>query len=106
MANIKNGKGVVNESSDSNKNKNKTTIRIMAVCAMVLALIYIVLPYDFDDTLIGRIDDFMLFMSAFCFVYSQFLSEVKARAKVLLNLMSLVFCVLWVIIYIALLLFM
>lgn len=102
MKEIMNGKGIVNEITGEKKCKNKKMMRFAAICSMIFAVLYIVLPYDFDGTILGRLDDFMLFMAAFCFLYSQFLGEMKMRAVTLLNVVSLFFCILWVITYVIL----
>lgn len=76
-------------------------MRIVAIALLLAATVYLVLPFDFDDGIKGRIDDFMFFMSAFCFVYAQFMGINTVRAIVILKLLSAIFCflgALWLII--------
>lgn len=72
-------------------------MRTFAVIAMILAIVYIIMPIDFDGPLIGIIDDFFIFMAAFCFCQSQFINPSKISAKRSLNIISLIFLILGVI---------
>ncbi len=66
-------------------------MRTIAVIAMILAIVYIIMPIDFDGSIIGIIDDFFMFMAAFCFCQSQFMNEAKISARRSLNFIALVF---------------
>lgn len=92
---IKNPKSVIN---DSINNKKDTLLykKLFSVFYFILSIIYVVVKIDFDETLIGMLDDFFIFMSSFCYMYAQFLKG-SIKAIVLLKLVSLVFCFLGVV---------
>lgn len=92
---IKNPKSVIN---DSINNKKDTLLykKLFSVFYFILSIIYVVVKIDFDETLIGMLDDFFIFMSSFCYIYAQFLKG-SVKAIVLLKLVSLVFCFLGVV---------
>ena len=92
--NIKNPKSVINDSIN-NKNDNTIYKKVLSIILFILAIIYVIIKVDFDTSLIGMLDDFFIFMSSFCYMYSQFL-KVKIKATILLKLVSLVFCFLGV----------
>lgn len=58
----------------------------------VISIIYIVVPNDYDTSVVGYIDDFMFFMSAFCLLYAGFVDKYKVRSVVLLKMLSALFC--------------
>lgn len=81
--------------------KHQTLMKSLAVVSMILAVVYIIMPVDFDGPIIGILDDFLFFMAAFCFCQAQFISTAKASAKRMLNLLALVFLLLgalWVLV--------
>ena len=39
---------------------------------IILALAYLIMPIDYDGPVIGFVDDFFVFMAAFCFAFAQF----------------------------------
>ncbi len=92
---IKNPKSIIN---DSINNKKDTLLykKLFSVFYFILSIIYVVVKIDFDETLIGMLDDFFIFMSSFCYMYAQFLKG-SVKAIVLLKLVSLVFCFLGVV---------
>lgn len=93
MTAIKNPKQVVEEATITNKGYS-LGLRILSVTLIVLSIVYIIMPLDYDGPVIGIIDDFMFFMAAFCFMYSQFLNRRKKASIGLLKLISLCFLVL------------
>lgn len=74
-----------------NSNNNSATAKWLAMAAMVLAIIYIIMPIDFDGPAIGIIDDFFFFMAAFCLCQSCFISSEKKTARRSLRRLSLIF---------------
>lgn len=66
-------------------------MKCFGVFALFLSIGYLIAKFYFDETLLGRADDFLFFMSAFCFMYAQFMSIKNVRAIVLLKLLSLIF---------------
>ena len=92
--NIKNPKSVINDSIN-NKNDNIIYKKVLSIILFILSIIYVIIKVDFDTSLIGMLDDFFIFMSSFCYMYSQFLN-MKIRAAVLLKMVSLVLCFLGV----------
>ena len=66
-------------------------MKVLSIASILFAIIYIVMPIDFDGPIIGIIDDFFVFMAAFCFCQAQFLKPEKYKAKHLLNLIALIF---------------
>lgn len=71
--------------------------KLVSVLLMVLALVYIILPIDYDGPVIGYIDDFFLFMAAFCYFICQFAESIRPDTRKLLNMLSIIFCVLGII---------
>lgn len=67
-------------------------MRILSLLLFLMSIAYIIMPYDCDGTVIGYADDFMFFMSAFCFMYAQFMDRYKIKPIVLLKMLSVVFC--------------
>ncbi len=72
-------------------------MRTLAVIAIILAIVYIIMPIDFDGPMVGIIDDFFIFMAAFCFCQSQFISPSKISARRSLSIISLIFLILGII---------
>ena len=69
----------------------------VSILLMVLALAYIVLPLDYDGPAIGYIDDFFLFMAALCYFICQFSESIQPRTRKLLNIISIILCILGII---------
>lgn len=97
-------KDVVNGMAVCKEGGNKLP-KILSVLFFILAVIYLVLPWDYDDAIVGMADDFLLFMAAFCYMYSQFIGKGKGRAVLLLRMLSFVFCLLAAIAFILLVFF-
>lgn len=70
---------------------SNTGMKWLSIVLLILSIVYIIVPFDYDETIIGRADDFFLFMSAFCFMYAQFLRN-RISPYVLLKMLSAVFC--------------
>ena len=79
--------------ADNRKTKNNNVSKIVSVLLFVLAIVYLILPYDFDKGIVGKVDDFFFFMAAFCNMYANFLEENKLRIILLLKVISGAFCV-------------
>lgn len=83
-----------------------TTLRIAAVVYMILAIVYLVVPVDFDRVgWLGYVDDFFLFMSAFTFLNGSFQKAERAFIRRQLYVLSAVFfvlCPIWLLILSAL----
>lgn len=84
----------VAETEMKHKYLSSRTMKCIGVIVLLVAIVYLILPFDYDETLKGRVDDFMFFMSAFCFMYAQFMNINNVRAIVLLKFISAVFCLL------------
>ncbi len=67
-------------------------MKIFSILILILSIVYIIVPIDYDGTIIGYIDDFMFFMSAFCFVYAHFVNNYSTSSGVLLKMFSVIFC--------------
>lgn len=74
--------------------KSFVWLRLLSLLSIVVAILYLIYPGDYDNGIIGRIDDFLFFMSAFCFAYSQFIDNMHARASIILAVVSILFCLL------------
>ena len=81
---------VIIEQTEVKKHKNKW-LPLLSIILVLIAVAYLIMPYDYDHNLVGKIDDFMFFMSAFCFLYSQFMSKYKVKAALILKMLSVVF---------------
>lgn len=66
----------------------------LAVAAVLLSIVYIVMPIDFDGPIIGIFDDFFFFMAAFCFCQSRFISSKRVAARRALSKCAIVFATL------------
>lgn len=66
-------------------------MRAFSVIFFVLSIIYVVVPVDYDGTIIGYIDDFMFFMSSFCLLYASFMNKYNVHSVVLLKMLSALF---------------
>lgn len=67
-------------------------MRVFSLIFFVVSIIYVVMPIDFDTSIVGYIDDFMFFMSAFCLLYAGFVDKYRVRSVVLLKMLSALFC--------------
>lgn len=93
---ISNPKQVVDDMTGTNSRRSVGMISL-SLLLFLLSIVYIVMPIDYDGPIVGVVDDFLLFMSAFCFMYSQLLSPVKLVAKTMLKMISLIFLLLGVV---------
>ena len=84
-----NGRTII-EQTEVKKHKNKW-LSLLSIILILIAVAYLIMPYDYDHNIVGKIDDFMFFMSAFCFLYSQFMSKYKVKAALILKMLSVVF---------------
>lgn len=85
----------------TDKQHKNTTLRWLAVLFILAAIAYLVMPIDYDGPIIGFIDDFFVFMSAFCFTFSQFSKKVNKLVRRQLYTFSisfLVLAILWIVI--------
>ncbi len=85
----------------TDKQHKNTTFRWLAVLFILAAIAYLVMPIDYDGPIIGFIDDFFVFMSAFCFTFSQFSKKVNKLVRRQLYTFSisfLVLAILWIVI--------
>ena len=104
MFDKKNGyKYIVKESEKPQKN---TWDKVLAITMLVLAIAYLIMPIDYDRGVIGRLDDFFIFMTAFCYLYASFFSGSNLRVAMLLKVISCVFAMLGAFTLLALSLFM
>lgn len=78
-------------------NSRQFWLKALAVFLLILSIIYIIVPIDFDGPIWGIFDDFFFFMSGFCFCQGQFLSSRKQHAKQPLNKVALVFLILGIV---------
>ena len=66
--------------------------RIIAVVLLILAIAYIIMPYDFDDLgILGYADDFFLFMAAFTYMQCTFQRPERHFLRRQLSMLSVVF---------------
>lgn len=85
----------------TDKQHKNATLRWLAVLFILAAIAYLVMPIDYDGPIIGFIDDFFVFMSAFCFTFSQFSKKVNKLVRRQLYTFSisfLVLAILWIVI--------
>lgn len=86
--------------------KNKTWSKILSIIYIILAVAYLIMPVDYDINIIGKLDDFFIFMSAFCYLYSSFFSASNLKVAMMLKVISCVFAMLGAFTLLALSLFM
>lgn len=70
---------------------------------MILSVAYLIMPIDYDKSALGYIDDFFIFMAAFCFTFAQFSRKVTQVIRKQLYTFSITFTVLallWILILI------
>ena len=82
----------------SKPRNNNVTFKWLAVLFLIVSIAFLVMPIDFDGPIVGFIDDFFLFMAAFCFAFSQFSKRATPIVKKQLYVISLtflVFAILW-----------
>ena len=84
----------VTEKNEETKESGSQSSKLVSILLILLALVYIVMPLDYDGPLIGYIDDFFLFMAAFCYFICQFTESVSQKTKAFLNMISIIFCIL------------
>ena len=91
FSNKKRYEHIVTNNDAPKKNVAQKTISVLL---FILSVGYIIIPYDFDKGVVGKIDDFFFFMAAFCNMYACFLEKHKLRVAMLLKVISGAFCVL------------
>ena len=74
--------------------KKAVSFKWLAVLFLIISLIFLIMPIDFDGPIVGFIDDFFLFMAAFCFAFSQFSKKATPMVKKQLYVISLTFLIL------------
>ena len=67
-------------------------MKVLSLILFVISVVYLAIPIDFDNGILGYVDDFMFFMSSFCFMYSQFVNTYYIQIKLLLKMLSVIFC--------------
>ena len=80
------------KSNSKNNEEMQKSHKVLGILIVILSIAYIIIPIDYDGPLIGMIDDFFLFMAAFCFCINQFTSSLHIAAKRKLNIISVTFC--------------
>lgn len=96
-------RNIVDEDADGSKKK---TSKLISIILFIISIIYLILPYDYDVNVIGRIDDFFFFMSSFTYMYSCFVDENRLRVSLMLKMLSAAFCIIGALTLFALSLFM
>lgn len=85
------------EINEDKEPEGRKSSKLVSILLIVLALVYIVLPLDYDGPVIGYIDDFFLFMAAFCYFICQFTESISPDTKKLLNTLSIILCILGIV---------
>lgn len=70
--------------------------KLYAIALSLVAMVYFVMPFDFDRSsigILGYIDDFFFFLSAFCFSQYAFLNSAFASARKKLLIISIILLV-------------
>ena len=83
----------------NNKGKN-TTMKWLSAIFIILALAYLIMPIDYDGPVIGFVDDFFVFMAAFCFAFAQFsrkANQIIRRQLYIFSISFMVLAILWII---------
>ncbi len=75
------------------KFKHKKTVSIIL---FILAIVYLIIPVDYDGSYLGLMDDFFFFMAAFSFLISSFLKSLNKKAQLKLEFIALTFLILGV----------
>ncbi|MEG1915353.1 MAG: hypothetical protein RR061_01570 [Muribaculaceae bacterium] len=75
------------------KMKTCITHKLIATLLLLLSLVYILMPIDFDGPIVGLVDDFFFFMAGFCYFITQFTNVRHVTARRQLNILSLCFLV-------------
>ena len=78
-------------------------IKPLGAIALILAIIYLTMPYDMDYAWYGYIDDFFVFMAGYCFFMGNRLGN--SPTKKLLYTLSVFFFIIGILTLIALILF-
>ncbi len=85
-----------------NTQPNKSGItKWLSIFFMLLAVAYLIMPVDFDGTIIGYVDDFFVFMAAFCFAFTQFshkMNTIIRRQLYTFSIVFLILAILWILI--------
>lgn len=82
------------QQSNSSHKSSSATMKWLSAFFMLLALAYLIMPIDFDGSIIGFVDDFLVFMAAFCFTFAQFSRKVNPINRRQLYIFSITFMVL------------
>lgn len=70
--------------------------KLYAIAFSLVAMVYFVMPFDFDRSsigILGYIDDFFFFLSAFCFSQYAFINPAFASARKKLLIISIILLV-------------
>lgn len=86
---MKAGRHVFDENEPTSKREFRF-LKLLSIVLLIAAIVYLICPYDYDIGVVGKVDDFFFFMSAFCFVYSQFIKQ--ARVALIMSMISVVCC--------------
>ena len=81
------------------KNQN-TSMKWLSAIFTILAIAYLIMPIDFDGPVIGFIDDFFVFMAAFCFAFAQFskrATQIIRRQLYIFSISFMILAILWVV---------
>ena len=57
------------------------------------------MPIDFDGSIIGFVDDFLVFMAAFCFTFAQFsrkVNPINRRQLYIFSVTFMILAILWI----------
>lgn len=69
--------------------------RVLGVVLVLAAIVYIVVPVDFDSKgIVGYVDDFMVFMAAFTFAHGSFQRPERRYIRRQLYMLSSLFALL------------
>lgn len=85
-----NYKNVINETDKNGNNLSK----ILSILLFVMVIIYMILPINVGEGVLGRVEDFFFFMASFVNMYACCMNKNQFKAIVLLKLISLILCVL------------
>ena len=73
------------------------TYRSLSILLFILAIIYFIVPVDFDGSIIGFIDDILLLLASITFCLSQFIGAFQGKSIKSLNRLSLILLILGII---------
>jgi len=87
----------------SNNGNGKKCLKWLSAIFMILSIAYIIIPLDYDNSALGYIDDFFIFMAAFCFAFAQYsrkVSPINRRQLYTFSITFTVLAILWILIMI------